>query len=102
MSSLFKQRGVHYETPEGSTCRTKAEGFTVSANGRMVLRPGYRKVKTRSKNWYGQFKDADGRIRRVPLCPDKAAAKDILAKLVSDAARVKHGVVDRVTLSVAE
>jgi hypothetical protein len=40
------------------------------------------KVKQRSKKWWGQYKDADGRLRRKPLAVDKMAAKAMLNEIV--------------------
>jgi site-specific recombinase XerD len=40
------------------------------------------KVKTQSKKWWGQYKDADGRLRRHPLAVDKLAAQTMLNELV--------------------
>src|SRR4051812_33450102 len=55
----------------------------VDAEGRRVSRdtPGSRAIKEKSAKWYGQFKDAAGNRRRVPLCTDKAAALQELARL---------------------
>ena len=33
------------------------------------------KIKSKSKKWWGQYKDADGRLRRHPLSTDKKAAQ---------------------------
>jgi integrase len=71
MPSLFKSTTVVYRDRKGKKC-DKGD-------------PGARKVRIVSKVWYGRYKDADGRRRTVPLCPDKTASKDMLAKLVTDA-----------------
>src|SRR5262249_16851769 len=47
-----------------------------------------------SKIWYGRYKAADGKRRRVPLCSDKTASKQMLAKLVTDAKLATHGLGD--------
>jgi len=52
------------------------------------------KVKTKSKKWWGQFKDANGKLKRVPLAVDKAAAQAMLNKLVKQIEREKAGLVD--------
>jgi integrase len=78
MPSLFKSRTVAYRDPGGKKCQ-KGD-------------PGARKVVIVSKVWYGRYKDADGRTRTVPLCADKSAAKQLLAKLVTEAAEVRGGV----------
>lgn len=68
----------------------------LDGQGRRVPResPGARPVKETSTKWYGQFKDADGKRRRVPLCTDKAAALQMLAALERGVARNKVGLVD--------
>jgi integrase len=69
----------------------------VDGNGRRVLKgtSGARTIKEKSTKWYGQYKDADGKRRRVPLCSDKVAARQMLAALERDAERGRAGVVDR-------
>jgi hypothetical protein len=52
------------------------------------------KVKGKSKKWWGQYKDADGRLKRVPLAIDKAAARAMLDKIVKQVEREKAGLVD--------
>jgi integrase len=52
------------------------------------------KVKTQSKKWWGQFKDANGRLRRHPLAIDKMAAQAMLNELVKQVEREKAGLVD--------
>jgi integrase len=56
--------------------------------------PGARRLKEKSAKWYGQYNDADGRRRRVPLCTDKAAARQMLAELERSVVRGKVGLVD--------
>ena len=41
-----------------------------------------KKTKTKSKKWWGQYKDASGRLRRHPLAIDKTAAQAMLNELV--------------------
>src|SRR5262249_42209570 len=48
----------------------------------------------RSEIWYGKYKGADGNFRRESLCPDKTASKQLLAKLVTDAKMMQHGMGD--------
>jgi excisionase family DNA binding protein len=93
MPSLFKKRGLSYRTPEGRKCK-KHEAVTADASGKEVLRSGFRRKKEKSKNWYGKFTDASGRVHCVPLCPDKAASEQMLSKLIADAAMGKLGLVD--------
>jgi hypothetical protein len=35
------------------------------------------KIKSRSKKWWGRFRDENGTERRVPLAADKSAAQAI-------------------------
>ena len=66
------------------------------AKGRQVPKatPGAKVVKERSAKWYGQYTDATGVRRRVPLCGDKAAARAMLAALEREADRGRAGLVD--------
>ena len=68
----------------------------VDVNGHRVPKgtPGARKVKERSTNWFGQYKDANGDRKRVPLCTDKTAARQMLSDMVKDVERGKAGLVD--------
>ena len=68
----------------------------VDAEGRRVPKgtPGARKVKEKSTKWFGQYRNADGDRKRVPLCTDKTAARQMLADIVRDIARGKAGLVD--------
>lgn len=52
------------------------------------------KTKTKSKKWWGQFKDANGKLKRVPLAVDKTAAQAMLNQLVKQVEREKAGLVD--------
>ena len=52
------------------------------------------KVKGKSAKWWGQFKDADGRLRRKPLAVDKTAAKAMLNEIIKRVEREKAGLVD--------
>jgi integrase len=69
----------------------------VNAKGLQVRKgtPGAKKVKRRTSKWYGQFVDAEGNRKRVPLCTDKGAALQMLAGLERDAQRQRAGLVDR-------
>jgi len=53
------------------------------------------KIKTKSKKWWGRYRDEDGVERRVPLAVDKAAAQAMLNELVKKAERRAAGIVDR-------
>jgi len=52
------------------------------------------KIQSKSKKWWGRFKAADGRERRVPLAADKAAAQAMLNEHVRKVEREKAGLVD--------
>ena len=53
------------------------------------------KVKTKSKKWWGRFKDEDGIEQRVPLAVDKTAAQTMLNELVRKTERRAAGLIDR-------
>jgi integrase/recombinase XerD len=53
-----------------------------------------KKVKTKSRKYWGQFKDALGRLKRVPLSIDKMAAESMLNDIVRKVEREKAGLVD--------
>jgi integrase/recombinase XerD len=52
------------------------------------------KVKGSSRKWWGQFKDARGRLKRVPLAIDKQAAQAMLNQIVKRVEREKAGLID--------
>jgi integrase len=81
VATLLKPWIVRYLNPDG---RQVAKGS-----------PGARKVKERAAKWYGQYIDLDGRRRRVPLCTDKVAARQMLANLERDVQLGQAGMVDR-------
>ena len=53
-----------------------------------------KKVKQKSQKWWGQYKDADGRLCRKPLAVDKTAAKAMLNEIVKRVERERAGLVD--------
>ncbi len=53
-----------------------------------------RKVKGRSRKWWGRYRDANGRDTRVPLANDKSAAAAMLNDLVRKAERAAAGLED--------
>jgi integrase len=57
--------------------------------------PDGTKEKARSKKWYGQYKGADGRTVRVPLCEDREAAQAMLGEKVKRARHEQAGLIDR-------
>jgi excisionase family DNA binding protein len=87
---VFKISITAYLDTKGRKCN-KSEAYHLGAKGRQSLRPGYQKVISKSINWYGKYRDSEGRLRRVPLCPDKKASQEILAKLVADGAKGRNG-----------
>ncbi len=60
--------------------------YPVTRDGRKYLKP--------AKKWYGQFADADGITRRVPLSANKEAARQMLAERVKQVELEKAGVRD--------
>lgn len=52
------------------------------------------KTKTKSKKWWGRYRDDSGIERRVPLATDKLAAQALLNDLVKNEERKKAGLVD--------
>jgi integrase/recombinase XerC len=87
LASLFKPNKSTYTLADGS-CRTP--------DGKRVTKDTLGAVKTDlgpSDVYYGKYKDAHGTFRRVKLCADKSASKQILAKLVNDARLAEHGMV---------
>ncbi len=55
------------------------------------------KTTHRTRKWYGQYRDTNGVVRRVPLCVDKAAARAMLVEIVRDTERRVAGLVDSTT-----
>ncbi len=53
-----------------------------------------RRVKTKSKKWWGRYRDASGLEKRVPLAIDRTAAQVMLSEYVRRAERQKAGLVD--------
>jgi hypothetical protein len=80
MASLLKPWITRYVDERGERCR-KGD-------------PGARKIRERSDTWYGQYRDAAGRTRRVPLSADKSAAQIKLGDLVKKAAMGEAGAAD--------
>jgi integrase/recombinase XerC len=88
MASLFKPTVTTYCLPDGK--HRTPDGKRVTKNT-----PGAVKVSRKSAIWYGKYRGADGIDRREPLCADKTASKQILAKFVIDAKLGEHGLADR-------
>ncbi len=80
MASLIKPKITTYRTPEGRKCKKGTPGSVASTS--------------KTKKWYGQYRDHDGVTRRVPLCTDKTAAKQMLNELVRKVERGEAGLVN--------
>src|SRR5579871_4509253 len=52
------------------------------------------KVKTKSRKWWGRFRDEHGQEKRVPLATDKTAAQAMLSELVKKVERRVIGIED--------
>lgn len=81
LGRLFKQRITRYRLPDGK----------IVPKGT----PGARKSKEKSEKWYGEYRDAQGNLRRVALCKDKAAAQTKLHENETRAERQSVGRIDR-------
>src|SRR4051812_8527485 len=53
-----------------------------------------RKVKRKTRKWYGKYTDANGAVHRVPLSANKTVAQQMLADLVRKAELGKVGIAD--------
>jgi integrase len=78
--ALFRRTFTRHFAPDGSRCSAGT--------------PGSRKVKERSKDWYGRYRDSDGIERQVRLCGNKTAAQQMLNDLIRQAEREKSGLAD--------
>ena len=56
--------------------------------------PGARKVRQKSKTFWGRVPDASGKPRGVALCDDEEAAGEMLVAMKQRAKRIKRGDVD--------
>mgnify|MGYP001109620044 CR=1 FL=1 len=52
------------------------------------------RTKQKSRKWWGRYRDALDREKRVPLAGDKAAAQAMLNQVVQRIEREKAGLVD--------
>jgi len=80
MASVFKPTFTRYVDPGGKRVSRDT--------------PGARKVREKATKWYGQYTDADDKLTKTPLSPDKVAARQMLANLVREAERGKVGLTD--------
>ena len=53
-----------------------------------------KKIKTKSKKWWGRYRDENGLEKRVPLAVDKSASLSMLNELVKKVERKAAGLID--------
>jgi hypothetical protein len=80
MAQPFKKQIVRYYTPDGQRCGPG--------------QPGAVKHVEESKKYYGLVPQPNGKRKPVPLCPDLGRSKQLLNKLLADAAFRQHGMAD--------
>ena len=80
MARPFKKQTVRYFTPDGQRCGPNLAGAI--------------KRVEKSHKYYGLVPQPDGRRKPVPLCPDLGRSKQLLNKLLADAAMLQHGMAD--------
>ena len=80
MAQPFKKKIVRYYTPDGQRCEPDT--------------PGAAKHVEETRKYYGSVPQPNGRRKAVPLCPDLGRSKQLLNKLLSDAAMRQHGLAD--------
>src|SRR6516162_5460533 len=80
MAQPFKKQIVRYTMPDGQRCGPRT--------------PGAVKHVKESAKYYGLVPQADGRRKPIPLCPDLGRSKQLLNKLLADAAMRQHGMGD--------
>lgn len=80
MAKPFRIKTTTYTLPDGSHRTPDGKRVTSKTPGAIKQPPRV------SELYYGNYRDADGILqRRVPLCPNFSAAKQMLAKLITDA-----------------
>src|SRR5262245_6675094 len=77
MAEPFKKQIIRYCTPDGRRCSPDT--------------PGAIKRVEESRKYYGLVPQPDGKRKPVPLCPDLAKSRQLLNKLLTDAALRQHG-----------
>src|SRR6266508_2063688 len=98
MARLFRQ---HYTKPipEGAdilTIKGKPHARFLD-DGRTATAPLTNKgdrIRLLSAKWYGEYRDADSIVRRVPLAEDRSAAEVMLGELVKEAELTRRGLAD--------
>ena len=81
MASLFRKRYTRFVDAGGKRCRKGDSGSI--------------KKQSQSKQWFGQYRDADGIVRVKALSPNKESAMILLGELVLKAAKSRSGQTDR-------
>ena len=68
----------------------------VNSQGKRVPKgtPGAKRVREKSKTFWGRCADANGKVRPVALCDDADAAEEMLAAMKQRAKRIARGDVD--------
>ncbi len=87
MGSLFRPVITTYVLPSGQHRTPDGKRVTKAT-------PGAVPVKRRAKVYRAKYRDAAGVERRVKLCADKTASRQMLAKLETDAALAQRGLAD--------
>ena len=66
------------------------------SQGRQVRKgtPGARRVREKSKTYWGRVADASGKVRPVALCDDADTAESMLAEMKQRAKRIARGDID--------
>jgi excisionase family DNA binding protein len=80
MAKPFKKQTIRYCTPDGHRCGPDT--------------PGAQRRVEESRKYYGLVPQPDGKRKPVPLCPDLSRSKQLLNKLLADAALRQHGLGD--------
>src|SRR4051794_12244907 len=99
MSRLFRQPYTR-PIPEGAlrvTHKGKPAVRFTDDDGRTATAPLTKKgdrIRLLSAKWYGEYRDADGIVRRVPLAEDRAAAEVMLGELVKETELTRRGLAD--------
>ena len=77
-------------------CSSSGSPAHVDEKGRACRRrlPGARRIRERSRKWYGEFRDVEGVARRIPLATDKAASQAMLNEIVRKVERKQAGLYD--------
>ena len=68
----------------------------IDSQGHRVTKttPGVRRVREKSKTWWGRFKDANGKPKRVSLSDDREVAETMLSEITKRAKREANGDID--------